>query len=241
MRVILLTGDRQTAQSYSDAAEQTGILRLCVMKNMAQVLERLFRDPFDALLSDDPCVLHTQIRKCPVHWPVHTFLLIDRPSEELRMPQALTFCFSKDSDPKDVLLRIARFPKGRTLCRDTETTISRFLQQTGVPVSLYGFMYLQISLRILLSLDNMLAVHSIRDIYALLSMLTGVSTYELEHAVRHAIDAAWMRADTAMLDKLFGYTVRSDRGAPSNAAFLFRAADHIRMTGGTSYDTGGNA
>ena len=51
MRVILLTGDRQTAQSYSDAAEQTGILRLCVMKNMAQVLERLFRDPFTWHLS----------------------------------------------------------------------------------------------------------------------------------------------------------------------------------------------
>ena len=229
MRVILLTGDRKTAQSYSDAAEQTGILRLCVMKNMAQVLERLFRDPFDALLSDDPCVLHTQIRKCPVHWPVHTFLLIDRPTEGLRMPQALTFCFSKDSDPKNVLARIARFPKGRSRKINREETISCFLRQIGVPVFLSGFDYLRTALGLILSQANMTDVRSVNEVYSVLSLSYGISAYVAEHAIRHAIDAAWMRADTGVLEQVFGYTVRSDRGAPSNAAFLFRAADHIKL------------
>lgn len=242
MRVMLLTRDRKTAQLYSKAADETGILHLCALRDIGQVLERLFRDPFDALLSDDQCVLWAQIRKCAVRWPPHTFLLIDKPIGQLQLPQTLTHCFLKDSDPNDVLRQIARFPKCTSQCNDSETEISHLLQQMGVPVSLYGFAYLRIALRILLSQEELIDVRTIHDIYALLSAMTGVGTYVAEHAIRHAIDAAWMRADTELLEKLFGYTVRSDRGAPSNAAFLFRAADHIRVTReGDRYDTERNA
>jgi hypothetical protein len=242
MRVMLLTSDRKTAQLYSDAAEETSALRLCVMKHIGQVLERLFRDPFDALLSDDVSVLQTQIRKCRVRWPAHTFLLIDRPIGTRQLPQTLTYCFLKDGDPKEILRQIACFPNGASRRRDPEAEISCFLQQTGVPVSLYGFAYLRIALRVLLSVKELLDVSAIDDLYALISAMTGVDANAAEHAIRHAIDTAWMRADTDLLDKLFGYTVRSDRGAPSNAAFLFGTADHIRVIReGNRYDAEGIA
>ena len=242
MRVVLLTNDRKTAQAYTEAAEQTGVLRLCILKNTAQVLERLFRDPFDALLSDDLSVFDARIRKCPVLWPDNTFLLIEKPIEALRLPRDLTFCFLTGSDPKDVLLSISRFfPMASDPRFDTETAISRFLQQTGVPVSLSGFACLRIALRILLSMNDLFNPCLINELYSILSETMGISVYVAEHAIRHAVDAAWIRADTSLLDKLFGYTVRSDRGAPSNAAFLFRAADHIRMMREDQYDTRGNA
>ena len=79
VKILLLTADRETARIYSDAAERAGNLRICVRKNTAQVLERLFRDPFDALLSDDASVVRAGIRSCPVQWPPNIFLLVDRP------------------------------------------------------------------------------------------------------------------------------------------------------------------
>jgi len=230
MRIILLTNDRKTAHAYTDAAEQSRSVRLCTLKKTAQVLELLYRDSFDALLSDDPMILLPLIRTCGVRWPDHTFLLIEKPIETIQLPDFLTFCFSKNSDPKDVLRSVAGFPKSTRRFCNTERKISEFLQQTGVPVSFSGFMYLSIALRIILSQDHTLDVQAINDIYSFISAVAGVSISVTEHAIRTAIDAAWMRADTAMLEKLFGYTVRSDRGAPSNAAFLFRAADHIRLT-----------
>jgi hypothetical protein len=230
VKILLLTADRETARIYSDAAERAGNLRICVRKNTAQVLERLFRDPFDALLSDDASVVRAGIRSCPVQWPPNIFLLVDRLSGPLRMPQTLTFCFMKDSDPLNVLNCIAGFPKTAQNHTDTETAISRFLQQMGVPVSLNGFDCLRIALRILLTQNNLLDC-PINELYTVLSEIMGIGAYVAEHAVRHAIDAAWIRADTALQEQIFGYTVRSDRGAPSNAAFLLRAADHMKMTG----------
>lgn len=229
MRVLLLTADRRTARAYAEAAEETGLLRLHTLKNTAQVLERLFRDPFDALLSEDVSILLPQVRRCAVPWPEHLFLLSDRTIESLRLPEYLTFCFSKDSDPKAVLARIARFPNGKSRKGSAEETISRFLRQIGVPVFLNGFDYLRTALGLILSQGSMTDVKSINQVYSILSMIYGISAYVAEHAIRHAIDAAWIRADTGMLERLFGYTVRPDRGVPSNAAFLFRAADHIRL------------
>ena len=237
MRVLLLTDDRKTMRAYTEAAEHAGKLRLCALKNTAQVLERIFRDPFDALLSEDASVLLPEIRGCPVPWPEHLFLLTDRTIEAIRLPSCLTFCFPKESDPKCVLEQIGRFPNGKNRKVCAEAAISRFLQQVGVPVYLNGFDCLSIALRLIVSCGNPLDVRSINDIYAVVSAATGTAAYVAEHAIRHAIETAWMRADTGTLERLFGYTVRPDRGAPSNAAFLFRAADHIRMTKeGRQYD-----
>lgn len=230
MRVLLLTDDRKTAQIYAKAAEETEMLRLFSLKNTAQVLERLFRDPFDALLSEDESVLLSEIRNCPVPWPGLLFLLSDRTISDKHLPEYLTFCFPKDSDPHYVLERIARFPKEAGRKIRTETRIPLFLQHIGIPAFLNGFNYLEIAVRLMLAQETTLDVRSINDIYAVISALSGVSANVAEHAIRHAIDAAWMRADTGTLERLFGYTVRPDRGAPSNAAFLFRAADHIKMT-----------
>ena len=237
-----MTSDRKTVRAYTDAADRCGTVRVCTLKNTAQILERLYRDPFDALLSDDPVILLPQIRACRVRWPDHTFLLIEKPIEYMRLPEYLTFCFSKDSDPKDVLRCIAGFPKSMGRVSDTEQAISGFLQQAGVPVSFSGFAYLCTALRLILSQDHPLDVQAVQTIYTFISITAGVNTSVVEHAIRTAIETAWMRADTALLEKLFGYTVRSDRGAPSNAAFLFRAADHIRLTReGKLNDFGRNA
>ena len=232
MRIMLLSGDRKTARAFADAAEETGKVRLCVLKNTAQVLERFFRDPFDALLSDDPSVLLPRVQKCSVLWPNHIFLLLSESVGNVRLPVMLTFCFSKDDDPKDILFRISQFPEGHRKRNNPEVEISRFLQQIGIPVSLSGFEYLREAIRLILAQESAIDVRSVNDLYGILSMETGVSAGVTEHAMRHAIDTAWIRADTALLENLFGYTVRSDRGAPSNAAFLFRAADHIRLNRG---------
>ena len=56
-----------------------------------------------------------------------------------------------------------------------------------------------------------------------------ISAFAAEHAVRQAVNASFIRADARLLEQIFGYTVDAERAAPSNAAFLFRTADHIRL------------
>lgn len=229
MRIMLLSDNRKTAQCYADAAKEIGSHRLSTVKNIAQALERLFRDPFDALVSEDPSVLLPRIQNCPVLWPNHIFLLTHETVSCDYYPDVLTFCFSADTDPKTVLLRIGMFPKGHRKRNDIHTAISFFLQQAGVPVFLSGFDYLREAIRLILIQKSAVDVRSVNDIYEIVAAEAGTNPFIAEHAMRHAIETAWIRADMPVLEQLFGYTVRSDRGVPSNAAFLFRAADQIQL------------
>jgi hypothetical protein len=243
MRIMLLTGDRNTARQFLNAANESGAHRLCVVNHAAQALELLFRTSFDALLSDDPNILHPRIRRCPVLWPEAICLLMRSSIQNTRLPKELTFCFPIDSNPKDVLFRIGSLPTERGRQTDPNVLISSFLQRTGVPVSLIGFDCMCEAIRILISVDNMTKAGLIGDVYEILGQMMQIRPIVAEHAIRNAINAAWIRADAGTLERIFGYTVDAERAAPSNAAFLFRAADQIKLDlrEGNENDAAGNA
>lgn len=229
MRIMLLTNDRKTLSRYRSAAEELGQTRLIAVKSVTDALERLFREPYDALLSDNLAFFHPRILRSPVLWPDTVCLLFREPLKVVRLPEKLTFCFSEDSEPKTVLRRIGSFPAKRGIQVDQEVLISRFLQQAGVPVSLIGFDCMREAIRIILSMDSMTEPAALYDIYTVVAKLLKISVSVTEHAIRHAINAAWIRADAVTLERVFGYTIDAERATPSNAAFLFRAADHIKI------------
>ena len=232
MRVMLLTNERDTAHRFQNAAAETERIRLSTVKTIPQMLEILFREAFDALISDDPYAAHPRIRKCPVMWPNQLHLLLREPQDRILYPEAVTYCFLRTEDPERILTLVAALPGGQTRRNDTEYRISRFLQQIGMPASLSGFDCTKEAIRLILLQKHMTDVRSLQDVYGILAEEMCVGASVAEHAIRHAIDTAWMLADPDVLERLFGETVRSDRAAPSNAAFLFRAADHIRIGGG---------
>ena len=51
----------------------------------------------------------------------------------------------------------------------------------------------------------------------------------VERAIRHAIEVAWSRGRMETLDALFGYTVNTGKGKPTNSEFIALIADRIRL------------
>ncbi len=229
MNVMLLTSDPDRSGRFREVSKNTERVRLVTVRNAGQMLEQLFRKPFDALIADEPCIVHPHIRKRPVLWPNQQYLLLHEPIHAFPVPPWITYCFSDADDPKRIFSMIESMPGGQTRENDTECRISDFLQQTAVPVYLSGFDYLREAIRLILMRERLTDVQSLNALYEILAASTGVPAPMTEHAIRHAIDTAWMLAEPDALEKLFGDTVHSDRAAPSNAAYLFRAADHIRM------------
>ncbi len=225
MRILLFTGDRETARRFSAAARRSAHA-LFVAETAEETAERMFRDAFDALLLTDPGMLQSSWRRRPLNWPRRIYL-IGKALDGL--PDGLTFCFSADSDPEDLLLRVCALGSGRVRQTGCDALISGFLQRIGVPVSLSGFTYLAAGMRLLLKRRRLTDVNAIAELYEVVAAETGTDASKAEHAMRHAIDAAWMRADPATLMEVFGNTVQSERAAPSNAAFLFRAAEQVRF------------
>ena len=51
----------------------------------------------------------------------------------------------------------------------------------------------------------------------------------VERAIRHAIEVAWSRGKMDTIDALFGYTVSTGKGKPTNSEFIALIADKIRL------------
>ena len=53
----------------------------------------------------------------------------------------------------------------------------------------------------------------------------------VERAMRHAIEVAWTRGDSRLMEQIFGRTISDSRGRPTNSEFIAMLADYIRING----------
>mgnify|MGYP002869982110 CR=1 FL=1 len=228
MRILMQTGDPAAEQSYRQAAEALNRQRLYVLHSEAQVLERLFRDRFDALIVDDADTERTWLRNAAPQNASNLILLLRDPMRLGCLPDSVTYGFARSYEPIEVLRRIDSFPCAKPETERTEAVVSRTLQRVGVTVHLKGFSVLKEAIRILLWADRPTEIRLIDDVYPAIAGQMHCSIAVVEHAMRHAIEAAWLRADVRELEALFGDTVSAERAAPSNAGFLYLISDRIR-------------
>jgi len=231
MRIMLQTTDRTLVRAYETAAEEMRV-RFCALSSPTTVLERLLREPFDALIVDGPMTLHPFFSVSPILRPANLFYLLKR-TEDLRgFHETAAYAFMRETDAVHVLKLVKSFPEGYARQNAADWEISECLQRIGVPLHVTGFYYAREALKQILKEPDPTSLESIDSVYNQIATRARVHPSVIEHAIRNAIDAAWLRADPKTLEQMFGYTVSEERGTPSNAAFLFRAADHIRIQRG---------
>lgn len=51
--------------------------------------------------------------------------------------------------------------------------------------------------------------------------------FRVERCIRHAIEVAFDRGDLKLLEEIFGYSYRTDKGRPTNTEFLYALAMYI--------------
>ena len=228
MRMLLVTQQPETEQAIVKAAQGRDRLSLCVLHGEAQALERLFREPFDALLLDTAIDCRRLTRDAP-RGARNLFWLLPRGTAG-PLPTSVTCGFAPPLDAIAVLDRVERLSvPGPGKPQSEQATVSAALQGVGIPTHLTGFSYLKSAVRLILRCDRPTELRMQQDVYARLAASTHKSASTVEHAMRHAIEAAWLRADARVLERLFGYTVSADRATPSNEAFLYQMCEHIRM------------
>lgn len=228
MRILMQTQDPDTEKQYRAAAQTLGIQQLCVLHSGSQVLERLFRDPFEMLIVDDAEHQTSWIRMKDKPYCAAIVLLFQDAGRIRVLPESVTYAFSRAHQPIDVLHTAESFDIGARPVHGTEAIISKRLQQTGVPVHMKGFLLLKNAIRLLLSINRPTQVRMMEDVYEVLAKYMRLNVSIVEHAMRHAIETAFLRADVRDLESMFGYTINSDRAVPSNAGFIYLLTDRIR-------------
>jgi len=112
--------------------------------------------------------------------------------------------------------------------RDTEAEITELLHTLAVPAHIKGYQYLREAIS--LTLQDMDLINSVtKALYPMVAKRFGTTASRAERAIRHAIEVAWDRGDVEVLNGFFGYTIRSDRGKPTNSEFIALVADRLRL------------
>ena len=112
--------------------------------------------------------------------------------------------------------------------RNLEMDVTNIIHEIGVPAHIKGYQYLRDA--IILSVDDMEMLNSITKIlYPTIAKKYQTTPSRVERAIRHAIEVAWSRGKMDTIDELFGYTVSTGKGKPTNSEFIALIADKIRL------------
>ena len=109
-----------------------------------------------------------------------------------------------------------------------EKDVTDMIHEIGVPAHIKGYQYLREA--IMMSVEDIEMLNSITKIlYPTIAKKYQTTPSRVDRAIRHAIEVAWSRGKMETLDSLFGYTINTGKGKPTNSEFIALIADKIRL------------
>ena len=107
-----------------------------------------------------------------------------------------------------------------------ETDITKMLHELGIPAHIKGYQYLRDAISMVVRDREMMEAVT-KILYPEIAKKNYTSSSRVERAIRHAIDVAWGRGSLEVIDELFGYTISTGKGKPTNSEFIALIADKI--------------
>ena len=81
-----------------------------------------------------------------------------------------------------------------------------------------------------MNINNIEVINQItKQLYPDLAKKYKTTPSRVERAIRHAIEVAWNRGQLETVESIFGYTVNSNKGKPTNSEFIAMIADKLRL------------
>ena len=111
---------------------------------------------------------------------------------------------------------------------ELERYVADLMHEVGVSAHIRGYDYIRDS--ILLSLEDRSMLKAItKELYPTVAKNNNTTASRVERAIRHAIEVAWGRGDIDTLNAIFGFTVKSSKGKPTNGEFISMLTERIRL------------
>ena len=111
---------------------------------------------------------------------------------------------------------------------DLETIVTEFMHELGLPAHIKGYQYIRTA--IMMVVNNMDLLNYItKQLYPDIAKKYGSTSSRVERAIRHSIEVAWTRGRPETMNNIFGYTIDTGKGKPTNSEFIAMVADRIRL------------
>lgn len=111
---------------------------------------------------------------------------------------------------------------------DLEALVTDFIHELGVPAHIKGYQYIRTA--IMMVVENMDMLNYItKQLYPDIAHAYNTTASRVERAIRHSIEVAWTRGKPETMNEIFGYTIHTGKGKPTNSEFIAMVADRIRL------------
>lgn len=134
--------------------------------------------------------------------------------------------YSKE-EPENIIIssdKVVKKQKNASI----EFEITEIMHEIGVPAHIKGFLYLRKAIEMVVS-DMDLLSKVTKKLYPNIAEEFETTPSRVERAIRHAIEVAWARGEKAIIADLFGHTIHTAKGKPTNSEFIAIIADKLRL------------
>lgn len=112
--------------------------------------------------------------------------------------------------------------------KNLEARITNIIHEIGVPAHIKGYLYLREAIYMVVEDIDLLGAVT-KELYPSIAQKYNTTPSRVERAIRHAIEVAWSRGKVDTINSIFGYTVHTDKGKPTNSEFIAMVADKLRL------------
>ena len=244
--IVVLLGDagRDMQAAFGEAVRQEGDIRLAGCTGDGEELVRLARAQRpDVVVTDlvltgiDGLEVLSRLEALdPRPQVVITSAFLHEGLVEQAKALGADYFMPKPYRPATVLERCRQLhagmdPQGAVLGAGEESLelrVTAIIHEIGVPAHIKGYQYLREAIR--LAVEDMEVINAVTKVlYPTVARKFSTTPSRVERAIRHAIEVAWSRGKLDAIDEMFGYTVNSGKGKPTNSEFIAMIADKLRL------------
>lgn len=148
--------------------------------------------------------------------------------ELLHMDREFQIMITVPSGSQTILTEENREEAERKTEHNLERDVTDMIHEIGVPAHIKGYQYLREAIMMSVEEPDMLGSIT-KVLYPTIARKNQTTASRVERAIRHAIEVAWNRGRMETLDAMFGYTINTGKGKPTNSEFIALIADKIRL------------
>lgn len=112
--------------------------------------------------------------------------------------------------------------------QNLESVITSVIHDVGIPAHIKGYVYIRDAISLCIK-DNQFINSITKMLYPTIAKRHATTSSRVERAIRHAIEVAWGRGHEEVLNNIFGYTIDTNKGKPTNGEFIALISDNIRL------------
>lgn len=158
--------------------------------------------------------------------------LLDIIKEAISSGKEIKMSMTIDSaigDASVVMKDDEQVPDGLEDPQTREIIITQCLKTLGFRANLLGFNFIRTALIYLFTDYSVFEIGITKELYQRLAKEFNTTPQRVERAIRHSIEACWEYGNLEAMDEIFGYSIKADKGKPTNSEFIAMVYDYIRL------------